>query len=99
MIADMNAANGQFMVDALKDRVVFAETNVTETESVQKAIDTPLMAMASAEVRDGITANIPFPKRLGKAPEFAALARHIVENAYLNGETIRLDGAVRMPPR
>jgi 3-hydroxyacyl-CoA dehydrogenase / 3-hydroxy-2-methylbutyryl-CoA dehydrogenase len=61
--------------------------------------DTPLMALAPEEVKAGISANIPFPKRLGKAPEFAALATHIVENVYLNGETIRLDGAVRMPQR
>jgi hypothetical protein len=42
---------------------------------------------------------VPFPKRLGKPAEFAALVRHIVENQYLNGEIIRLDGALRLPPR
>ena len=61
--------------------------------------DTPLMAMAPDEMKQGIAATIPFPKRLGKAEEFAALAQHIVENPYLNGETIRLDGAVRMGAR
>jgi len=61
--------------------------------------DTPLMALAGDEVKAGIVANIPFPHRLGAPEEFAGLAQHIIENAYLNGETIRLDGAVRMPPR
>lgn len=50
-------------------------------------------------VRKALEANIPFPRRLGKASEYAMLARHIVENPMLNGETIRLDGALRMPPR
>jgi hypothetical protein len=49
--------------------------------------------------RQALGAQIPFPSRLGQPPEFAALARHIVENPMLNGETIRLDGALRMPPR
>jgi 3-hydroxyacyl-CoA dehydrogenase/3-hydroxy-2-methylbutyryl-CoA dehydrogenase len=61
--------------------------------------DTPLMALAGEDVRAGIIANIPFPKRLGTSKEYAHLAKHIIENPYLNGETIRLDGAVRMPPR
>jgi len=42
---------------------------------------------------------VPFPSRLGRPPEFAALALHIIENSMLNGETIRLDGAIRMQPR
>ena len=46
-----------------------------------------------------LAAQIPFPQRLGRPSEYAALARHIVENEMLNGETIRLDGALRMPPR
>lgn len=61
--------------------------------------DTPLMALAGDEVKAGIVANIPFPNRLGQVEEFASLAQHIIENTYLNGETIRLDAAVRMPPR
>jgi NAD(P)-dependent dehydrogenase (short-subunit alcohol dehydrogenase family) len=61
--------------------------------------DTPLMGFASQETKDGLAANIPFPRRMGDPREFAALAAHIVENTYLNGETIRLDGAIRMPPK
>jgi 3-hydroxyacyl-CoA dehydrogenase / 3-hydroxy-2-methylbutyryl-CoA dehydrogenase len=61
--------------------------------------DTPLLAALPQEARDELGAQIPFPNRLGDPDEFAGLARHIVENPMLNGETIRLDGALRMPPR
>jgi NAD(P)-dependent dehydrogenase (short-subunit alcohol dehydrogenase family) len=61
--------------------------------------DTPMLAMLPEEQRQALAAQIPFPSRLGRPAEFAALARHIVENPMLNGETIRLDGALRMPPR
>jgi NAD(P)-dependent dehydrogenase (short-subunit alcohol dehydrogenase family) len=61
--------------------------------------DTPMLAMLPEPQRQALGAQIPFPSRLGQPPEFAALARHIVENPMLNGETIRLDGALRMPPR
>jgi len=61
--------------------------------------DTPMLALLPQEHRDALGAGIPFPSRLGRPSEFAALARHIVENPMLNGETIRLDGALRMPPK
>lgn len=61
--------------------------------------DTPMLAMLPEEARRELGAQIPFPSRLGKPPEFAGLAVHIVENQMLNGECIRLDGALRMPPR
>jgi NAD(P)-dependent dehydrogenase (short-subunit alcohol dehydrogenase family) len=61
--------------------------------------DTPMLAMMPAAQREALASTIPFPRRLGRPEEFAALARHIVENAMLNGETIRLDGALRMAPR
>jgi NAD(P)-dependent dehydrogenase (short-subunit alcohol dehydrogenase family) len=61
--------------------------------------DTPLLAALPQEARDALGAQVPFPSRLGRAEEFAALACHIAENPMLNGETIRLDGALRMPPR
>lgn len=61
--------------------------------------NTPLMAMAPQEVKEALGKQIPFPPRLGEAPEFAHLVRAIFENPMLNGETIRLDGAVRMGPR
>jgi NAD(P)-dependent dehydrogenase (short-subunit alcohol dehydrogenase family) len=61
--------------------------------------DTPLLGGMPESVREALGAAIPFPSRLGRPDEFAALAIHIVENAMLNGEVIRLDGAMRMPPR
>ena len=60
---------------------------------------TPLMKAMPEKVQDGIVANIPFPKRMGEPAEFGQLVVHIIENSYLNGETIRLDGGVRMQPR
>ncbi|CAN5915469.1 SDR family NAD(P)-dependent oxidoreductase [soil metagenome] len=60
---------------------------------------TPLMAELPQPVQDSLAASIPFPKRLGKPDEFAQLAAAIVENMALNGEVIRLDGALRMAPR
>jgi NAD(P)-dependent dehydrogenase (short-subunit alcohol dehydrogenase family) len=61
--------------------------------------DTPLLAALPQEARDDLGRQIPFPSRLGRPEEFAALACHIAENPMLNGEVIRLDGALRMPPR
>ena len=61
--------------------------------------DTPMMSAMPQEVQDSLAASVPFPKRLGRPQEIAALAAHVVRNAYLNGETIRLDGALRMAPR
>src|SRR6185295_3338631 len=61
--------------------------------------DTPLLAALPAETRDALGRSIPFPPRLGQPAEYAALAAHIVENRMLNGEVIRLDGALRMAPR
>ena len=61
--------------------------------------DTPMLALLPDEQRKALAANIPFPNRLGNPDEFGHLACHILANPYLNGETIRLDGAIRMPPR
>jgi NAD(P)-dependent dehydrogenase (short-subunit alcohol dehydrogenase family) len=61
--------------------------------------DTPMLAAMSDQVRASLGAQVPFPSRLGRPTEYAALVRHIVENRMLNGETIRLDGAIRMAPR
>ena len=61
--------------------------------------DTPLLAGLPQESRDALGASIPFPPRLGRPVEYAKLACHIAENTMLNGEVLRLDGALRMPPR
>jgi NAD(P)-dependent dehydrogenase (short-subunit alcohol dehydrogenase family) len=61
--------------------------------------DTPMLGPMRDDIRESLISQIPFPKRLGRAEDFAALVQHIVENDYLNGEVIRLDGALRMGPR
>jgi len=61
--------------------------------------DTPLLGRLPEPVRASLAASVPFPARLGEPDEFARLALHIVENVQLNGEVIRLDGALRMAPR
>jgi NAD(P)-dependent dehydrogenase (short-subunit alcohol dehydrogenase family) len=61
--------------------------------------ETPMLMGMPQEVRESLGRMVPFPPRLGRAPEYAQLARQIVENEMLNGETIRLDGAIRMAPK
>ena len=61
--------------------------------------DTPLLAGLPEDARGALGEQVPFPQRLGRPEEYAELACHIAENPMLNGETIRLDGALRMPPR
>ena len=61
--------------------------------------DTPLLGTLPDNVRNALAASVPFPKRLGEPDEFAHLAATMVENAYFNGESVRLDGAIRMAPR
>ena len=60
---------------------------------------TPMLEGLPQEVQDSLGAAVPFPSRLGRPSEYAALARHIIENPMLNGEVIRLDGALRMAPK
>jgi len=61
--------------------------------------ETPMLASLPEKVRDALGKMVPFPQRLGRPAEFAALTQHIIENAMLNGEVIRLDGAIRMQPK
>lgn len=60
---------------------------------------TPLMMAAPERIREGLVAQVPHPRRLGRPEEFAMLVEHFARNAYLNGTTVRIDGAVRFPPR
>lgn len=62
-------------------------------------VETPMLATVSEEFRASLAAGVPFPKRLGRPDEYAQLALAIIEHDYLNGETIRMDGALRMAPR
>jgi NAD(P)-dependent dehydrogenase (short-subunit alcohol dehydrogenase family) len=61
--------------------------------------ETPMMAGMAPEVQEALGKMVPFPPRLGRPAEFASLAAQIVGNPYLNGEVIRLDGAIRMQPK
>ncbi len=61
--------------------------------------DTPMLALLPQKIRDALGTMVPFPRRLGKPSEYAMLVQHIIENEMLNGEVIRLDGAIRMQPK
>ncbi|GAA5167412.1 SDR family NAD(P)-dependent oxidoreductase [Pseudonocardia eucalypti] len=61
--------------------------------------DTPMLGRLREDIRDGLAASVPHPKRLGDPADFGKLAADILENSYLNGQTIRLDGSIRMAPR
>jgi NAD(P)-dependent dehydrogenase (short-subunit alcohol dehydrogenase family) len=60
---------------------------------------TPMLKALPQETQDSLGASVPSPKRLGEPSEYASLALHIIANGYLNGEVIRIDGALRMAPR
>ncbi|MFO7699466.1 MAG: SDR family oxidoreductase, partial [Acidimicrobiia bacterium] len=62
-------------------------------------IDTPLLGSLDEDIRATLAAGVPFPKRLGTPEDYAALAMSLIDNGYMNGETIRMDGALRMPPK
>jgi NAD(P)-dependent dehydrogenase (short-subunit alcohol dehydrogenase family) len=107
-IAAFDGQVGQIAYSASKGGVV-AMTLPTARDLAQYGIrvntiapglfDTPLLAALPEEARQKLGAGVPFPQRLGGPAEYAQLASQIVENRMLNGETIRLDGALRMPPR
>jgi NAD(P)-dependent dehydrogenase (short-subunit alcohol dehydrogenase family) len=77
----------------------FAQSGIRVMAIAPGLFHTPMMEGLPPETTAKITANIPFPARLGQPEEFGLMVSQIVENAYLNGTTIRLDGAVRLPPR
>ena len=77
----------------------FARMGVRVMTIAPGTFDTPLMAGLPEAARESLGQQVPFPSRLGRPPEYAALVRHIFENEMLNGEVIRLDGAIRMAPK
>ena len=77
----------------------FAQHQIRVMSIAPGIFDTPMLAGLPEAARESLGKQVPFPSRLGKPAEYAALARHIVENQMLNGEVIRLDGAIRMAPR
>ena len=97
--AAYSASKGGIVAMTLPLAREFARIGVRVVTIAPGTFDTPLLGALPQETRDELGRAIPFPSRLGRPQEFAGLAVHIVENQMLNGETIRLDGALRMPPR
>lgn len=79
-----------------RELAAYGIRNVTVAPGI---FDTPMMATFNDEVRAALGKSVPFPQRLGRPDEFASMVLHIIENTMLNGETIRLDGALRMAPK
>jgi NAD(P)-dependent dehydrogenase (short-subunit alcohol dehydrogenase family) len=77
----------------------FASIGIRVVTIAPGIFDTPLLAALPEAARVSLGQQVPFPSRLGRPAEYAALARHVIENEMLNGEVIRLDGALRMAPR
>jgi len=77
----------------------FAQFGIRVMTIAPGIFSTPMLKALPQETQDSLGASVPYPKRLGEPREFAALAMHCIHNAYLNGEVIRLDGALRMAPR
>jgi NAD(P)-dependent dehydrogenase (short-subunit alcohol dehydrogenase family) len=107
-IAAFDGQIGQIAYSASKGAIVgmtlpaardLASVGVRVCAIAPGTFDTPLLAGLSADTREALGQAVPFPSRLGRPEEFGALVAHIVENEMLNGEVIRLDGALRMPPR
>jgi NAD(P)-dependent dehydrogenase (short-subunit alcohol dehydrogenase family) len=107
-IAAFDGQIGQIAYSASKGGIVgmtlpaardLAQAGVRVCTIAPGIFDTPLLGGLSDEIRESLSASIPHPSRLGRPDEYAELAAHIVENAMLNGEVIRLDGALRMAPR
>lgn len=94
-----SASKGGIVAMTLPAARELAQHNIRVNTIAPGLIATPLLLNMPQEVQDNLAAVVPFPKRLGKPDEFAALVLHLIENAMINGEVIRLDGALRMQPR
>ena len=97
--AAYSASKGGIVAMTLPIAREFARIGVRVNTVAPGIFWTPMVDGMPDHVQESLSASIPFPSRLGKAEEFAELVAHIMENGYLNGETIRLDGAVRLAPK
>jgi NAD(P)-dependent dehydrogenase (short-subunit alcohol dehydrogenase family) len=77
----------------------FAQFGIRVNAIAPGIFTTPMLHALPEAAQQSLAASVPFPKLLGQPPQFAALVRHMIENRYLNGEVVRLDGALRMAPR
>jgi NAD(P)-dependent dehydrogenase (short-subunit alcohol dehydrogenase family) len=97
--AAYSASKGGIVAMTLPIAREFARMGVRVMTIAPGTFDTPLLAGLPDAARESLAQQVPFPPRLGRPEEYAALVRHIFENEMLNGETIRLDGAIRMAPK
>lgn len=97
--AAYSASKGGIVAMTLPAARELAKFGVRVNTIAPGIMGTPMMAGMPDEVQESLAKQIPFPSRLGKAEEYASLASHIVENSLINGEVIRLDGAIRMQPK
>jgi NAD(P)-dependent dehydrogenase (short-subunit alcohol dehydrogenase family) len=93
------ASKGGIVALTLPAAREFARSGIRVNSIAPGLFATPLLLGMPQPVQDALAASVPFPNRFGTPQEYARLALHIIENAMLNGETIRLDGALRMPPK
>ena len=94
-----SASKGGVIAMTLPAASELAQYSIRVNAIAPGLIATPLLLTMPQAVQDGLAANVPFPKRFGRPEEFAALAIHVIENSLINGEVIRLDGALRMQAR
>jgi NAD(P)-dependent dehydrogenase (short-subunit alcohol dehydrogenase family) len=97
--AAYSASKGGIVAMTLPLAREFARMGVRVMTIAPGTFDTPLLAGLPQAARESLAQQVPFPPRLGRPDEYAALVQHIIENQMLNGETIRLDGAIRMAPK
>jgi NAD(P)-dependent dehydrogenase (short-subunit alcohol dehydrogenase family) len=97
--AAYSASKGGIVSMTLPIAREFAQHGIRVMAIAPGLFDTPLLAALPEEAKRSLGAQVPFPPRLGRPEEFAALVRHILESPMLNGSVIRLDGAIRMAPR
>ena len=97
--AAYSASKGGVAAMTLPAARELARTGIRVLAIAPGIFGTPMLYAMPQEVQDSLGASVPFPSRLGRPDEFASLVRHIIENQMLNGEVIRLDGAIRMAPR
>lgn len=97
--AAYSASKGGVVALTIQSAREFASKGIRVMTIAPGLIDTPMLQGMSDEVRESLSSQVPFPKRFGRPDEYASLVGHIIENEMLNGDVIRLDGAIRLQPR
>jgi len=97
--AAYSASKGGVIALTIQSAREFASKGIRVMTIAPGLIDTPMLRGMSDEVRESLSSQVPFPKRFGQPEEYASLVGHIIQNEMLNGDVIRLDGAIRLQPR